>query len=383
MYVGLNVINLYNLTKNKQIEAILKNVIIAVDVMGGDNAPDSVLQAIVLCAVRHPHASFMLFGIQDIISPILEKIPELQNRYQIIHCSDAVKMDEKPSIAIRQKNTSMSLAIEAVRDGQAHSVISAGNTGALMALSKLRLRMIAGIDRPCIASLWPTLNGECVITDLGANIVASSDELVDFALMACEYARIIFDKKIPTVGLLNVGTEEMKGNDTIKNAASILTEKQSEYRFKYYGFVEGNDISKGTVDVVITDGFTGNIALKTAEGVAHLIGHYLKGALTSTITSKIGAFIAKRALMAFKDKIDPRRVNGGVFLGLNGVAVKSHGGADAVAYAAALDLAIDLATGGIIDAIRERVSQREQQILEQKTIPLYLSNNSISPNYDI
>ncbi len=341
----------------------MTHIIIAVDAMGGDNAPTNVLQAMGLSAVRHPYASFIVFGVQNIIAPIIEKIPELKGKYHIVHTDCSVAMDEKPSIAIRQKNSSMCLAIESVRDGLAHAVISGGNTGALMALSKLRLRMIAGINRPSLASLWPTLKGECVVTDVGANIVATSDELVDFAIMASEYARIIFDKKTPLVGLLNVGTEEMKGNDTIKSAAGILVDKQTEYDFKYYGFVEGSDICKGTVDVVITDGFTGNIALKTAEGVASLVGGYLKGALQSTFFSKLGALLAKKTLLHFKDKIDPRKVNGGVFLGLNGIAVKSHGGADNIAYAAALDLAIDLAKGDIINAIRDKVSERQQGVL--------------------
>lgn len=353
----------------------MTHIIIAVDAMGGDNAPHNVLQAIGFSAVRHPYASFMIFGIENMIAPLIEAIPELKGKYQIIHTDNVIAMDEKPSLAIRQKNSSMCLAIEAVRDGLAHGVISGGNTGALMALSKLRLRMIAGISRPSISSLWPTLNGECVVTDLGANIVASPDELVDFAIMASEYARIIFDKKTPLVGLLNVGTEEMKGNDSIKAAASMLTEKQTAYGFKYHGFIEGNDICKGTVDVVVTDGFTGNIALKTAEGVAHLISSYLKGALQSTFLSKIGALLAKKALMHFKDKIDPRKVNGGVFLGLNGIAVKSHGGADSIAYAAALDLAIDLAKGGIIDAIRDKVSERQQGILDNQLDSVQEMNN--------
>ncbi len=329
----------------------MKNIVIAVDAMGGDNAPLSVLEAVSLSALRYPNVSFLLFGDEKTLKSFMIKIPNFSKKCDIIHTDNVISMEEKPSIAIRQKDSSMALAIEAVRDGLAHAVISGGNTGALMALSKLRLRMIEGINRPSIASLWPTIHGECVVTDLGANLTASSDDLVNFAIMGAEYARIVFDKKKPVIGLLNVGTEEMKGSEDIKNAALILTSKQAEYDFKYYGFVEGNDICKGTVDVVVTDGFTGNIALKTAEGVAHLLSSYLKGALTSTLTSKIGAFIAKKALMCFKDKIDPRKVNGGVFLGLNGIAVKSHGGADNIAYAAALDLAIDLASGDIINAI--------------------------------
>ncbi|MFT6071676.1 MAG: glycerol-3-phosphate acyltransferase PlsX [Dasania sp.] len=338
----------------------MKNIVIAVDAMGGDYAPNNVLQAVALSAVRHPYVSFLIFGHQNLIEPIISKMPELVDKYQIIHTDSVISMEEKPSVAIRQKNTSMLLAIEAVRDGLAHGIISGGNTGALMALSKLRLRMIEGINRPSIASLWPTLHGECVVTDLGANLTASVDDLVDFTIMGAEYARIIFDKPMPLVGLLNVGTEEMKGNDTLKSAAAILSEKQAEYGFKYHGFIEGSDICKGTVDVVVTDGFTGNIALKTAEGVAHLISSYLKGSLKSTLISKIGAFLAKKSLMHFKDKVDPRKVNGGVFLGLNGIAVKSHGGADQIAYAAALDLAIDLASGDIINAIYNKIAQRKQ-----------------------
>jgi glycerol-3-phosphate acyltransferase PlsX len=346
-------------------EESLENIIIAVDAMGGDNAPHNVLQAVALSAVRHPNVLFTLFGQQDIIKPLIEGIPELKNRYTIVHTDNVVSMHEKPSVAMRQKNTSMSLAIQAVLDGQANGVISGGNTGALMALSKLRLRMIAGIERPCLASLWPTLNGECVVADLGANITACSEELVDFTIMTSEYARIIFDKKTPSVGLLNVGTEEIKGNDIIKNASVVLAEKQTDYDFTYHGFIEGSDICKGTVDIVITDGFTGNIALKTAEGVAHLIGHYLKASLMSTLLSKIGAFFAKKALKAFKEKIDPRKVNGGVFLGLNGIVVKSHGGADEIAYAAALDLTVELAKGNIINAIKHKISQRQNNIISE------------------
>lgn len=334
----------------------MKNIVIAVDVMGGDHAPDSVLKAVSLCAVRHPYASFLLFGPEEITKAKISQMPELEGKYTLTHTDDIIAMDEKPSVAIRQKNSSMALAIEAVRNGDAHGVVSAGNTGALMALSKLRLRMIDGINRPSLASLWPTLKGECVVTDLGANITADSSELVDFAIMGCEYVRIIFDKPKPVIGLLNIGSEDVKGNDTIKNAAAILHEKQNEYGFNYHGFIEGNDICKGTVDVVVTDGFTGNVALKTAEGVANLIGHYLKSALTSTVTSKMGALLASKALKQFKDQIDPRKVNGGVFLGLNGIAVKSHGGSDEIANAAALDLAIDLAKGDIIQAIRNKLS---------------------------
>lgn len=347
-------------------EGDLRNIIIAVDAMGGDNAPSNVIHALSISMIRHPYVSFLIYGDKNIVDPELQKYPNLIPRSTFIHTDDTILMTTKPSAALRQKQSSMALAIDAVHEGKAHGIISAGNTGALMALSKLRLRMIDGIHRPSIASLWPTLRAECVVTDLGANISASAEDLIHYALMGSEYARIIFDRPSPKIGLLNVGTEDMKGNETLKKTAQILEEKQSDYKFNYYGFIEGNDISKGTVDVVVTDGFTGNIALKTAEGVAHLISQYLKGALTSTFTSKIGAWIAKKALMHFKNKVDPRKVNGGVFLGLNGIVVKSHGGADHIAYAAALDLAIDLARGDIIKAIYTKISQHKQPIHTQE-----------------
>ena len=337
-------------------------VTISVDAMGGDNAPNIVIDGIALSAVRHGDVHFLLYGRANDIEPLLEQHPHLKSRCTIIHCDEVVSMDAKPaSILRRGQNTSMWNAIGGVLDGRANAVISAGNTGALMAMSKLRLRMIDGIDRPAIASLWPTLHGEAVMLDMGANIDANSRQLLDFALMGSQYAKILFDKKMPTVGLLNVGSEQEKGNDIVKSADILLRESADIFGFSYHGFVEGNDITRGTTDVVVTDGFTGNVALKTAEGTATLIGTYLKSALLSTFWGKIGAWIASASLRAFKEKIDPKRVNGGVFLGLNGLVVKSHGGTNDVGFAAALDLSIDLAKGNIVKTITEYIHQMDMQ----------------------
>ncbi|MEM6602440.1 MAG: phosphate acyltransferase PlsX [Pseudomonadota bacterium] len=333
------------------------SVVISIDAMGGDHAPSVVIDGIALSAVRHPDVKFKIFGRGNDVMPYLEKKTSLKDKYEFIHCDDIVPMDAKPAQVLRRsKQTSMWNMIGAVLEGTAHAAVSAGNTGALMAMSKLRLRMIDGISRPAIASLWPTRSGEAVMLDMGANVEATSDQLVEFAVMGAEYARILFDKKRPTIGILNVGTEAGKGNDVVKNADHFLKEHRDHIHFEYHGFVEGNDITKGTTDVIVTDGFTGNVALKTAEGTAQLIGGYLKAAILSNIWSKIGAWFARHSLAAFKEKIDPKRVNGGVFLGLSGLVVKSHGGTNALGFAAATDLSIDLAKGNIVEAIAKNIT---------------------------
>ena len=235
--------------------------------------------------------------------------------------------------------------VQSVKDGKAQVAVSAGNTGALMAVSMFGLGIIEGISRPAIAIIWPTLKGQCVVLDVGANVSATEEQLVDFAVMGEAFAHAILGLPRPTVGILNVGAEEQKGNDGVKGAAQIL--RNSNLPMAFQGFVEGDDIAKGTVDVVVTDGFTGNIALKTAEGTARLMGSYLRQALKSSILSRMGAVIASGALDMLRRKLDPRTQNGGVFLGLNGVVVKSHGGADAVGFASAVDMAIDMARADI------------------------------------
>jgi glycerol-3-phosphate acyltransferase PlsX len=248
-------------------------------------------------------------------------------------------------------------AIESVKKGDADVAVSAGNTGALMAMAMFQLGIIEGISRPAIATIWPTLRGQTVVLDCGANVSATAEQLVDFAVMGEAFAHAILGLERPSVGLLNVGAEEQKGNDGVRGAAQIL--RASNLPMAFHGFVEGDDIAKGTVDVVVTDGFTGNIALKTAEGTARLVGAYLRQALKRSLLSRAGAVIASGALRTLRRKLDPRAQNGGVFLGLNGVVVKSHGGADAVGFASALDMAIDMAKADInarITADRSRIT---------------------------
>ena len=263
-------------------------------------------------------------------------------------------MDEKPSQAIRsgRGKSSMWRAIQAVRDGEADAAVSAGNTGALMAMAKICLKTMAQVERPAIAAMWPTLRGESIVLDVGATIGADASHLVDMAIMGAAMARIVFDLERPSVGLLNVGTEEIKGIEPVKEAARLLREMNYSH-LEYRGFVEGDDLGKGTVDVVVTEGFTGNIALKTAEGTAKQIAEYLRSAMSRTLMAKIGYLFARQAFDALKDKMDPRKVNGGVFLGLEGVVVKSHGGTDALGFAAAIDVARDMAQFELIRTIRE------------------------------
>jgi glycerol-3-phosphate acyltransferase PlsX len=261
-------------------------------------------------------------------------------------------MDDKPSQALRHGRwkSSMWKAIEAVKTGEADVCISAGNTGALMAMSKFCLRTMARIERPAIAALWPTVRGESIVLDVGATIGADAHQLVDFAILGAAMARALLENQRPTVGLLNVGVEEIKGQEDVKEAGRILREvapKSMDYR----GFVEGDDIGKGTVDVVVTEGFAGNIALKTAEGTARQIGEYLRAAMSRTLMARIGYVFAKGAFARLREKMDVRKANGGVFLGLNGIVVKSHGGTDAEGFVAAVELGYDMVRNSLIDKI--------------------------------
>jgi glycerol-3-phosphate acyltransferase PlsX len=266
-------------------------------------------------------------------------------------------MDAKPSQALRKgrRHSSMWLALEAVRDGRAGAAVSAGNTGALMAMAKFCLKPLAGIDRPAIAVLWPTVDSECIVLDVGANVGADSRQLVEFALMGAAMARALFGMERPTVGLLNIGVEEIKGVDEIKTAAAVLRDAPLPIEFR--GFVEGDDIGHDAADVIVTDGFTGNIALKTAEGTAKQIGEYLRDAMGRSILARIGAVLAQGAFRALKEKMDPRQLNGGIFLGLNGIVVKSHGGTDATGFASAIDLAYDMASSALVKRLAEDVAR--------------------------
>ena len=310
---------------------------------------------------RHPDIEYLLFGDQEKLSPELKKHPELAKKSELIHTDIAVEMGEKPSQALRRgrRSSSMWMAIEAVKKGEADVCISAGNTGALMAMAKLCLRTVADVDRPAIAALWPTVRRDSIVLDVGANVGADAQQLVDYAVMGGAMARALFSKERPRIALLNVGVEEIKGLDEIKKAAALL--KELDLPFEYHGYVEGDDLGQGIVDVIVTEGFTGNIALKTAEGTAKQVGTYLKDAMTRTLFTKIGAMIASTGFEALKRKMDPRGLNGGVFLGLNGLVIKSHGGTDAKGFASAIDLGYDMASNNMVARLSSDIEKFHQK----------------------
>jgi glycerol-3-phosphate acyltransferase PlsX len=346
---------------------------IAIDAMGGDFGPEVVLPGLDKVAVRRPDLRFVLFGREDAVWPVLERYPRVQAISEFSHCEIAVRMDDKPSQALRQGRwkSSMWRAIEAVKSGEADVCISAGNTGALMAMSKFSLRTMASIERPAIAAIWPTMRGESVVLDVGATIGADAHQLVDFSILGAAMARALFDIERPTVGLLNVGVEEIKGQEDVKEAGRMLREVDLK-TMDYHGFVEGDDIGKGTVDVVVTEGFSGNIALKSAEGTARQIAEYLRAAMSRTLMAKIGYFFAKNAFERLREKMDVRKTNGGVFLGLNGIVVKSHGGADDEGFAAAVELGYDMVHNGLLDKIRSDLDlfhSRQRQIAVVEETP--------------
>lgn len=320
--------------------------------MGGDHGPQTILPALAAVAERRKDIRFLIFGREEAIRPVLEKHPSIGAVSQVTHCEVAVRMDEKPSQALRNGRwkSSMWRAIEAVKSGDADACVSAGNTGALMAMSKFCLRTMANIERPAIAAIWPTLRSESVVLDVGATIGADAQQLIDFAILGAAMARSIFDIERPTVGLLNIGVEEVKGQEEVKDAARLLRASNLT-SLNYIGFVEGDDIGKGTADVVVTEGFAGNIALKTAEGTARQLAEYLRAAMKRTWASRLGYVLAKGAFDFLREKMDPRRSNGGVFLGLNGIVVKSHGGTDAEGFAAAIEIAYDMVRNRLLDRI--------------------------------
>jgi phosphate acyltransferase len=332
-----------------------KALTISLDAMGGDHGPSVVLPGAAMAAERHPGTQFLLFGDKGAIEAELVKHPKLQKVASIRHAEVTVSMDDKPSQALRRGRgkSGMWLAIDAVKNGEAHSCVSAGNTGALMAMSRFILKMVPGIERPAIAAMWPTLRSESVVLDVGATVGADARQLLEFAVMGEAMARCLHGLPKPTVGLLNIGTEELKGNENVKEAGRLL--RELDLPLQYHGYVEGDDIGKGTVDVVVTEGFTGNVALKTAEGTAKQISTFLRTALKSSLLSMLGAVLARGAFNALRDRLDPRKHNGGVFLGLNGVVVKSHGGTDALGFATAIDVAIEMVTNGLVQKISEDV----------------------------
>ncbi len=321
---------------------------ISLDLMGGDHGPEVIIPGAAKALERHPDIRFALYGLEERCRPLLDAHPKLKAA-STLHASElAVAMDEKPSQALRRGRgkSSMWQAIDAMNKNEADVVVSAGNTGALMAMSVFCLKTMPGIQRPAIAAIWPTLKGESIVLDVGATIGADARQLMDFALMGGAMARALFELDRPTLGLLNVGVEEIKGQEEVKEAGRLIREADLD-GISYFGFVEGDDIGKGTVDVVVTEGFSGNIALKAAEGTARQIAEYLRAAMSRTLLAKIGYIFAKSAFDRLREKMDPRKVNGGVFLGLNGVVIKSHGGADAEGFAAAIDVGYDMVRNGL------------------------------------
>lgn len=328
-----------------------KTLIISIDAMGGDNAPDIVVQGVDYY-LKHGDGTddvqFLLHGDQAVLVPLITKQNRLKDNVVIKHTPDAITMDTKPSHALRRgQNTSMWNAIKSVKDGEADSAISAGNTGALMAMSRMLLRMKGGMQRPALAAVWPNRNGMSVILDAGANVSCNAAQLTEFAVLGESYYRSLYQTDKPRIGILNNGTEELKGSDIVQAAHQRLSE--SHLGLNYVGFVEGNGISSGLVDVVVTDGFTGNIAIKTAEGTARHIGDLFKETLQSTLWSKLTAVLNYVGFKKLKDNLDPRKLNGGVFLGLNGIVIKSHGGTDAIGFSNALSIAVRLARSSLLE----------------------------------
>lgn len=318
-----------------------QSLVLSIDGMGGDHAPQSVVAGLDLVAQSARDVRFVLHGDEGQLAPLLAEHGHARAVTTVRHAERAIGMDVKPSQAMRQgRGTSLWNAVASVEEGEAHAIVSAGNTGALMAISMLRLRKMAGVHRPALVASWPTMRGVSCVLDVGANVQADATQLVEFAIMGEAFYRAVHGVARPSVGLLNVGSEDEKGHEEIRAAATLMRDSGLDLDFR--GFVEGDDIGKGTVDVVVTDGFAGNIALKTAEGTARQVGAYLKESLSGSLLGKLGALIAYPALKQLKAKMDPGRVNGGVFLGVNGLVVKSHGGADGPSFASAVRVALSM-----------------------------------------
>lgn len=340
---------------------------IALDAMGGDKAPESVIAGARRALKMFPDARFIFYGREPVIAPLIHRNRQLANASEIVHTDGVIAMDAKPSLALRQgKGSSMRAAIDAVAEGRACAMVSAGNTGALMVMAKMVLKTLPGIQRPALTATVPSRHQPVVLLDMGANIDCTSEHLVQFAIMGDAYARAMLGIKQPKIGLLNVGSEEMKGHDDVKDAHRVL--RSGTIPVDYFGFVEGNDILEGKTDVVVTDGFTGNIALKTAEGASRLFYSTLRNAIENSWTAKIGYLLARPAIRMAMKRFDPRRLNGAILLGLNGIAVKSHGGADAKGFANAIRVAISLVdekvNEKIIEELREAANRIPAQAIE-------------------
>jgi len=322
--------------------------------MGGDNSPNKTIDGIILNHSKNKNVFFKIFGNEKIIRDLIgNKIKT--DFYEIIHTNDVVKSTDSPlEGAKRGKNTSMWLAIDSVKNKETDIVVSAGNTGALLVISKLNLKMIDNIDKPALSALWPNKKGMSVVLDLGANIECSSKNLLDFSIMGAALYTSLYNGEIPNVGLLNIGSEELKGNETIKETYQILNDKKSE-NFNFSGYIEGNHLMDGDINVIVSDGFTGNVALKTAEGTANFITSELKKAMTGSIIGKISSLLNISNLNKFKKRLDPRLYNGAIFLGLDHPVVKSHGGTDYIGFSNSLDVCHRIVKGNLIEKIKQNI----------------------------
>ena len=340
-------------------------LVIAIDVMGGDHGPPVTVPGCALVAAARDDIFFQLHGDAERINAELARLPALRGRARVVATDQFITMDEKPAQAIRRKGTSLWNAIHAVKSGEARAVISAGNTGALMALSKMILKMIIDdLERPAIGGTWPNPHGYSTVLDIGANVTSDARQLIEFAIMGAAFHRAVWGAERPSIGILNVGSEDVKGHDEVREAHKIL--KANAFGLNYYGFVEGTDLCKGTTDVIVTDGFTGNIALKTAEGTARFIIDELRAAFKSSPLAMLGAFLASGALKAMRRKIDPGAANGGPLLGLKGIVIKSHGGADARSFANAIKVGISLAASSYERDIQASLATLGQSLSEME-----------------
>ncbi len=328
---------------------------LAIDAMGGDGAPDVIVAGVEIASERHPGATFLLVGDEALLAPLLQRHRRALARCTLRHAADTISADIKPTAALRLRQSSMRLAIDAVASGEAAGVVSAGNSGALLTLAKIVLKTLPGIDRPAMAAISPSARGDVVMLDLGANVVCDTRNLVEFAIMGDVFARTVLGLTAPTIGLLNVGSEEMKGSEVLRATAETL--RASPIAPQFHGFIEGHDIAAGTTDIVVTDGFTGNVALKTGEGALKLMGQLLRQVFSSGIASRIAYLLARPGLDRLREWLDPRRYNGAVMLGLAGVVVKSHGGTDALGFAHAMDVAMDMVVHRFNDRIREGLAR--------------------------
>jgi glycerol-3-phosphate acyltransferase PlsX len=345
-----------------------QKVRIALDAMGGDVGASVVIPGAAASLTRHPDTEFLLFGDRALIEAQLAKHPALKAASRVVHTDVAIGMDDKPSQALRRtrKNSSMWLSIDAVKKGEAGVAISAGNTGALVAMARFCLRMLPRIDRPALAALWPTMRGDSVVLDLGATIGGDAHHLVALAVMGSAMASVLLNLERPTVGLLNIGVEEMKGHEEIREAAELLR-AMSPSQFEYVGFIEGDGIGKGAADVIVTEGFCGNIALKAAEGTARQLAEFLRGAMSRTLRSRLGYVFAKAAFRALREKMDPNKSNGSVLLGLNGIVVKSHGGTDAEGFANAVDVGYEMVHYDLLTKINQMLNRDGGALAQAQT----------------